>query len=424
MRLPMMAAAVVLAACSAQSSAQLATAPVLTLAESIRLAQMASPAVRAKEAQLAAAEGLEREAAAPFATNPAVSVEQTRRRATGAAGESANERLIGLSQAFETGGQQERRRQAAAATLEAIRAEIEDARRQARAEATLRFNAVQLAQLRVELEQRALGLFESSAQAVERRRSAGEDTRLDANVALIEAERARNALGAAREQLLNAQGELATVLQLPSAQLPRLAPEETITGSPGTYTLDDLLMSLQALPRTQALAARETAARARLAVEQARRSPDVTLGVHVGREGPAGGRERLTRLSVAVPLPLFNRNPAAIGQALADANQAEIERQVAIRDGEAQVRRLWARLSSQQARVLRIQQSMVPAALNNQQLSVRSRQAGQIGLLDQLVVSRQALDAERELNDALSDFHTTRIELERAAGWPTGGQIQ
>ena len=39
-----------------------------------------------------------------------------------------------------------------------------------------------------------------------------------------------------------------------------------------------------------------------------------------------------------------------------------------------------------------------------------------------LVVSRQALDAERELNDALSDFDSTRIELERAAGWPMEGQ--
>lgn len=419
MRFSMLAWAMVLVASTSQSLSQPVPLQPLTLAESIRLAQIASPTLRAKEAQLAAAEGLRREAAAPFANNPELSFEQSRRRG---AGDNANERLLGLSQAFETGGQQGRRRQAASATLDAIRAEIEDARKQARAEATLRYNAVLLAQRRVELEQRALALFESSAQAVERRRSAGEDTRLDANVALIEAERARNALGTAREQLLNAQGELATVLQLPPAQLPQLAPEQAVTESAQPYSLDQLLMAVQSLPRTQALAAREAAARARLAVEQARRSPDVTVGVQVGREGPAGARERVTTLSVAVPLPVFNRNSAAIGQALAEANQAEIERMVAIRDGEAQVRRLWARLASQQARVLRVREAMLPTALSNQQLSVRSRQAGQIGLLDQLVVSRQALDAERELNDALSDFDSTRIELERAAGWPVEGQ--
>ena len=422
MRFSMLALAIALAACTSQSLAQPVSLQPLTLAESIRLAQIASPTLRAKEAQLAAAEGLRREAASPFANNPELSLERTRRRGTGGgSSDSANESQIGLALPFETGGQQVRRRQAASATLDAVRAEIEDARKQARAEATLRFHAVLLAQRRVELEQRALALFETSAQAVERRRGAGEDTRLDANVALIEAERARNALGVAREQLLDAQGELATVLQLQPAQLPQLAPEDGMLGQPQSYSLDDLLMSVQALPRTQALAAREAAARARLAVEQARRSPDVTVGVSLGREGPSGARERVTTLSLAVPLPLFNRNSAAIGQALTDANQAEIERMVAIRDSEAQVRRLWARLSSQQARVLRIRQSMVPAASSNQQLAVRSRQAGQIGLLDQLVVSRQALDAERELNDALSDFDSTRIELERAAGWPVEG---
>ena len=61
------------------------------------------------------------------------------------------------------------------------------------------------------------------------------------------------------------------------------------------------------------------------------------------------------------------------------------------------------------------------AAMDNRQLSARSRQAGQIGLLDQLLVDRQSLDAERDLNDALADYHTTRIELEQAAGLPQEG---
>jgi cobalt-zinc-cadmium efflux system outer membrane protein len=53
--------------------------------------------------------------------------------------------------------------------------------------------------------------------------------------------------------------------------------------------------------------------------------------------------------------------------------------------------------------------------------AAKSRQAGQIGLLDQLVVNRQALDAERDLNDALAEYHATRIELENAAGWSQEG---
>ena len=109
----------------------------------------------------------------------------------------------------------------------------------------------------------------------------------------------------------------------------------------------------------------------------------------------------VTTLSVSVPLPLFKRNDAAIGQALSDATQAEIERTTAARDVQAQVRRLWSRLDSQRERVQRLQRTVMPASADNQQLAAKSRQAGQIGLLDQLLVNRQALDAERELNDAL-----------------------
>ena len=83
------------------------------------------------------------------------------------------------------------------------------------------------------------------------------------------------------------------------------------------------------MPRQRALAAREDAARARIGVERASRYPDVTVGLNVGREGPADGRERVTTLTLSVPLPLFKRNDAAIGQAMSDATQAEIERAAA-----------------------------------------------------------------------------------------------
>ena len=323
---------------------------------------------------------------------------------------------------METGGQQPRRREAASATLDALRADIEQARRQARADAALRFHTVLAAQRRLRIEQRSVELFDSTAQAVAKRRAAGEDTRLDANIALIEAERARNALALSQEQWLDARAELATALQLPPSSTPEVVGDLAVPeGNALPYRLDQLLTTAQALPKQRALTAREGAARARVGVEQASRYPDVTVGLHVGREGPGDGRERVATLSLSVPLPLFKRNDAAIGQALSEATQAEIERTSAARDVQAQVRQLWSRLVSQRQRLQRLQQTMLAAAQDNQQLAAKSRQAGQIGLLDQLLVNRQALDAERDLNEALAEFHATRIELENAAGWSQEG---
>ncbi|MFY9514590.1 MAG: TolC family protein, partial [Rubrivivax sp.] len=268
----------------------------------------------------------------------------------------------------------------------------------------------------------SLTLLESTAQAVARRRSAGEDTRLDANVALIEAERARNALAQAQEQLLDNKADLGTVLQLAPGTVPEVAGELLPpAGNVVPYGLAELLTAIPGLPRQRALAAREEAARARVGLEQAVRLPDVTVGLNTGREGAPDGRERVTTLTLSVPLPLFRRNDAAIGQALSEATQAEIERTTAARDAQAQVQRLWLRLASQRERFQRLQQAMATAAADNQQLASRSRQAGQIGLLDQLLVNRQAIDAERDLNNALAEFHATRIELEHAAGWPQEG---
>lgn len=425
MRFPILALAIVLAASTAPASAQTpaGTGP-LSLADAMRLAERTHPAVRSREAQLAALEGARLEAASPLFNNPELSVERTRRRATVPDG-SAREWGIGIAQPIEIGGQQARRREVASASLDALRAEIEDARRQVRADASLRFHAVLAAQRRVQLEQRSVDLFDSTAQAVAKRRSAGEDTRLDANVALIEAERARNALAVSQEHLLDAKGELANALQLPPSAVPEVVGELGVPSEAALpYALEQLLASAQALPKQRALTARESAARARVDLERAGRYPDITVGLNVGREGPAEGRERVTTLSLSVPLPLFKRNDAAIGQALSEATQTRIERAITTRDAQAQVRRLWSRLESQRERVARLQRAMLVASTDNQQLAAKSRQAGQIGLLDQLLVNRQALDAERDLNEALAEFHTTRIELENAAGWSQEGSAR
>jgi cobalt-zinc-cadmium efflux system outer membrane protein len=425
MHFPILALAFVLVATTTPTRAQnAASAKPLTVAEAMRLAESANPAVRTRQAQLAAVEGARREAAAPFFNNPELSLQRTRRSAEPPDGASADW-SAGVSQTIEIGGQQTHRREAAAASLDALRAEIDDAQRQARAEAALRFYTVLAAQRRMRIEERSVELFDNTAQAVSKRRAAGEDTRLDANVALVEAERSRNALSRSREQWIAARSDLATTLQLPPSALLEV---EGDVGAPGPgvapYGLEQLLSSAQALPKQRALVAREAAARARLGTERASRLPDLVLGLNVGREGPGDARQRVTTLAVSLPLPLFKRNDAAIGQAMTEVSQAELDRATVSRDTLAQVRQLWNRFNSQTERVQRLLRTVAPASTDNQQLAAKSRQAGQIGLLDQLIINRQALDAERDLNDALADYHATRIELEHAAGWPQTGLSQ
>jgi cobalt-zinc-cadmium efflux system outer membrane protein len=175
MQFPILALALVLVAFTVPASAQSSPAGnPLSLAEAMRLAEAGNTAVRSREAQLAAAEGARSEAASPFFNNPELSVEKSRRRPP-PPDASTTEWTAGISQPIEIAGQQSRRREAAAASLEALRAEIDDARRQARADAATRFFALLAAQRRLAIEQRSFELFDRTSQAVAKRRSAGEE---------------------------------------------------------------------------------------------------------------------------------------------------------------------------------------------------------------------------------------------------------
>ena len=388
----------------------------LALQDALARALLANPVLRAKQAQLAAAEGARMDARALLFNNPQVSLDNTWRRVPqpGSADEQRGEWGAGLSQTFETGGQGRFRRDAADAALEALNHEIADSQRQVRSDVAGRFYQVLAMQQRVEIEIQAVKLFDDAATVVQKRRQAGEDTKLDANVAMVEAERARNQLSLAQEQLLEARRELAARLQLADSALPQA--QGDLTPVVTRYTLDDLLKSVDTQPRLLALAERQKSAGARLRLESASVYPDVTVGLNIGRQGSDNARERLTTLSVSIPLPLFKRNAAGIGQATSEATHAQIERETAMRDARADVRALWFKLLSQERRVRRLLESVAPALAENVNLSAKSRQAGQIGLLELIVVNRQALDARRDLIEALSDYYTTRAALELAAG--------
>jgi cobalt-zinc-cadmium efflux system outer membrane protein len=385
----------------------------LSLDEALRRAEEANPRLRAAQAEAAALEGQRDDARALLWNNPTLAGEIGRRSVPNEARQ--REYLVGISQAFEIAGQQGYRREEAEQSLAAYREEIGELRRQVRAEVSRRFLAVLALQTRIDTERAVLKLTEDSSAVVDKRFRAGEDTRLQANLAEVEADRARNEVRSLEEQLVQARATLATLLQLPPAELPAVRGELVATAPP--YTLDQLLGMVDARPQFRAFGHREEAARKRLALERASVYPDVTLGVGTGREGPAEARENLTLFTVSVPLPLFRRNATGIGRAASDLSRTQIEREVALRDARAQVTALWRTFESLRTRVARLRESVLPRLDENQKLSQRTLRAGEIGIAELLLVNRQLLDAQRDFYAAVTEYETTRVTLEEAAGW-------
>jgi len=393
----------------------------LTLEDAFRIAEQANPAIRSAEAAIHAAEGQLSESQAPLFNNPALSLEGQRTRVPDAAppGDRFHEWRAGVSQAFELAGQQGRRREAAEAEIAAIRANIAETRVALRADVEQRFVQVLALQLRASVEQQTVSIVESAAAAMTKRLDAGEVSRLDANLARVEAERARSQLVQLDGQITQARAELASLLQLPPGEAPEALGE---LGREATYTLDDLVEAANRRRQLETLARRESAARSRLELERATRYPDVTLGLFAGREGPPDLREQIVGMSVSVPLPLFRRNEAGIGRAMTELTQVQVERQAAQRDVAAAVRAQWQRVAQLEQRARRLRDGVLRTLEDNQRLSETALREGEIGIAELLLVNRQVAETRRELLEAETELRLARIALERAAGWPPSSE--
>lgn len=400
------------------SAAAPLAASALTLEQAVRLAEVANIELQRAIAQRAAAEGELNDARGLLWNNPELSAEKARRtvREDGASTETQRDWAAGVSQTFEIAGQQGYRRKGALQQLDAIDASIEATRAEVRGEVERRFVQVLSLQERIATERLSLKIIEDTALSVKKRVAAGEDSRLDGNLTNVEAVRARNQLGVLEEQLIQARSELAAALQLPPSQLPYV--QGTLNAPPPSYTLDALLAKAAQRPVLRALDHREQAAQHRLSLERAARYPDVTVGISTAREGSSSAsRERITTLSVSLPLPLFRQNAGNIGRASTELTQAQLERQATLRNTQAELHALWHKLQSLRARTEALQQTVLPALEENQRLSVKSLQAGEISLVQLLLVNRQVLEGKRDLIEAQTELRTTRIALELASGW-------
>ncbi len=390
----------------------------LTLEQAWQLAEQSNPALNSARANLATAEGQLADAQGLLWNNPQIAAERVRHTVPdpGLGDRTQREWSVGLTQTLEIAGQQGYRRTAAEQELAALRESIEEARRQLRAEVEQKFVRVVSLQLRAEMETCLVDLIKNNSAVTRKRFDAGEDTKLDANLAEVELGRASNQLEIVAEQLIQARADLATLLQLPAEKLP------TVKGSLAVkpelpYTVDQLLAAAASRAQLRALDYREQAARNRLGLERAAVYPDITVGLSSAREGPGDAREKLVGLSVSIPLPFFRRNAAGIGKASAELTQAEIEKQAAARDSRARVLALWQKLDSLRQRVRRMDQSVLQRLEENQRLSTTASRAGEISLVQMLLATRQVLDTRREVLEAMTDFALTRSELEQSAGW-------
>ncbi|MCU0724312.1 MAG: TolC family protein [Planctomycetes bacterium] len=383
----------------------------IALADVLAAALLGSPelagasfAVRSAEARLLSAGRL---------PNPELSLEAEEFGGQGGyGGFDAAELGVGLSQEILLAGQLGHHEDEARAGLDRAAHEHEAARLCALARAARAFYEVLAAQERLRVLEATARLGDEVARSVGERIAAGQTPRVEESRALLERELVRLGEERARRDLDVKRHALAATWGGDRAAF------SSVTGDLGAVRPAPPLARVEAFlpgsPGLRALAAEVEAAKARLALEKARRIPDLTLQASVRHARESG--EAFFTVGVSVPLPIFDRNEGAVLEAAAELDRARAEARAAEVGLRQELLVAHDALAGAAREVAALAERVVPAARLLLTAARDSFELGKTGSLEVLDAWRTLLEAEESLVTARAAWHAARADVERITG--------
>ncbi len=376
----------------------------LTLEQALSLARERAPAVLSARARIEESRG--RLSAASVIRNPEVEA------AAGGAisGEPRNAKVdAGLLQDVELGGRRSSRIDVARAEVESSIAEAEDVLRRARREVAAAFYRGLQAQERLALLEGAERIAEETLEAARRRHESGDVALLDVNVARVAAARARSEVHGARSSLSASLAEIRVLLGF--------SPEEHVLlegelSSPRRFDLPNLLETALGRPDIRALQSELDAANAELRLGEALSWPELGLGALYQREE---GQDFLLG-AVRLSLPLFDRGQGVRAEARARAGRLGQELEARRRAVRIEVFAAVEVYDQQRAAVEELEREALRVVEENEALSKESYEAGQISMVELLLVRREMLEIRSDYLSRLLDAAIASADLEASAG--------
>ena len=403
----------------------------LSLADARALAIRANPELRAARFDIAIARGELRQSALLMRANPETDVL--------AGGEGAE---FAVGQEIEIAGQRGVRRAAATAGLERATASVTNVARTALGDVDRTFYGFVASDRRMILAEEILALNQRLAEASDRQLQAGQISRLEFNLAIVEfgrsraraiaARRARAEVVAELRQLLGLEPTTAIVPVVDSTLVPLAAEATSVGAVPALVPVPalsaiapvdgrrrplalDSLITL-ALSRRPDLVAGSAAVREATAqVSVARRDAFPNLLLRAASE-PVEGGSREFRPGLGLTVPAFNRNQGEVQARRAAATQAEIERVTLILRVRSEVSRAVANYESAAEETNVLETTVLAPARENRRLLEIAFREGKVGLPVLLLMRNQVIDAELEYWDAWLAEREAIADLAEAIG--------
>ena len=326
-----------------------------------------------------------------------------------------------LVQTIEPGGKRKYRIRGARESYAATASTLEDFLRNLKFDAAEAF-AEALSLSRSALQKRESAEFLDRLSEVQReRRRLGDISQADMLQAQVEAQQFQNELLTAEADAEKASLALCGFLGRDRGQ-DRLVAKGNLEQPPHQFDFSGLLAhALQERPDLVALRHARDAARTKTLEEKANRVPNLDVGVNwthntSSQNSIAPSPEfDSVGLSLSLPIPLWNRNRAAITSAQLSAEQAQKQLEAAELKAEVQIRQAVSGYRSAIERVHHYQSGILKDAEAVLAAKRFSYQQGQSTLLELLDAQRTDNEVRSSYNEALADQAKALIELERGA---------
>ena len=402
MRIGTMAAALCAAAC-AQGAAN-AQSQSLTLADVLARARERAPQI--VSARLALEETRSRLLGASLRvqSNPELDFGVGNRAAPG---RRFTDVEIGLGQTFEPGSRRPARIAGATAAVAQRLADVEEATRVVlRAAADAYFRTVH-AQERLRLLGATQELAAGLRSVADRRFQAGDIAVLDVNIARASLARVRAEREAAEASRVQAAGSLTQILGLDGD----LRVEGQLARS-GDADLNALLQTAAQRPELRALEAGIREAEADASLGRTFGRPDYGVAVKYAREEG----DQIVFGGITMTLPAFSK-----GQELQAAGTARAARLRAALETlrtrvQQEVRSAHEAYSRRLAAIDVLEADAIAGLDENESLTARSFEVGQLALAELLLIRREILETRSQYLDALLEAALARVDLDASAG--------
>ena len=319
-----------------------------------------------------------------------------------------------ISLPLELGGKRSRRREVASAESRLASWEHEAMRRDKIAQTQRDFVDVLAAQERVALGEASLSLAEALLANADARVKAGKVSELERSKAEVEVSSARIERDRARRELEVHRRRLAANWGDRTARFPKAAGSlETLREAGATNAL---AANLELMPEVARWADEIAASQGRVAVEEANRTPVITLSAGVSRAEEDGSTAFIAGFSI--PLPIFDRNAGNVDAAREAARGVEHRQRAARLSAETTLAEILDRIETARAEAVALRDTLLPAARQAFEAAQTGCEQGKFAFIDVIDAQRTLVEARTRLLDALANYHKAHIELERLTGAP------